>query len=150
MRGGDLHRYLKREVEELKVRPTIKLDLLNALVQIAEAMAYLERKKIVHRDLAARLVPVIDSFVDIIYRFSWRRNVLLGDNGLETVKLSDLGMSRLLSSSYYRKTASYRVPAKWMAPETILESISTHAGKCGRSASLRGSCTPLERSRMRE
>ena len=55
------------------------------------------------------------------------RNALVGVAGLENVKLSDLGMSRTLSSSYYRKTTSYKVPAKWMAPESLVESISTHA-----------------------
>ena len=37
------------------------------------------------------------------------RNVLVGESGLASVKLSDLGMSRVLSSSYYRKTARYKV-----------------------------------------
>ena len=48
-------------------------------------------------------------------------------SGLSDVKLSDLGMSRTLTSSYYRKTAKYKVPAKWMAPESLFENISTHA-----------------------
>ena len=48
-------------------------------------------------------------------------------SGLNDVKLSDLGMSRTLTSSYYRKTAKYKVPAKWMAPESLFENISTHA-----------------------
>ena len=43
------------------------------------------------------------------------------------MKLSDLGMSRTLTSSYYRKTAKYRVPAKWMAPESLFQQKWTHA-----------------------
>ncbi len=63
--------------------------------------------------------------------------MLVGESGLASVKLSDLGMSRVLSSSYYRKTARYKVgavddeqsavlrcvqvPVKWMAPESIFD-----------------------------
>ena len=56
MPGGDLQSYLIKHADELKALSTVKNDLLNALVQISQAMAYLERKKVVHRDLAARSV----------------------------------------------------------------------------------------------
>jgi proto-oncogene tyrosine-protein kinase Ret len=63
----------------------------------------------VHRDLAAR-------------------NVLVGVDGLSTVKLSDVGLSRTLASSdYYRKTSNMKVPIKWMAPESIFERLYTSA-----------------------
>ena len=58
MPGGDLQSFLVKHSAELKASATVQMDLLNALVQIGEAMAYLERKKVVHRDLAARFVFV--------------------------------------------------------------------------------------------
>ena len=77
-------------------------EQLAAVMQVAEAMAYLESKRIVHRDLAAR-------------------NVLVGFHGLSMVKLNDFGLSRTLAgSAYYRKTSKERVPVNWMAPESII------------------------------
>jgi fibroblast growth factor receptor 2/cadherin 2 type 1 (N-cadherin) len=56
------------------------------------------------------------------------RNVLVGSEGLNKVKLSDVGLSRTLTSSdYYRKVSSNKVPLKWMAPESILERLYTSA-----------------------
>ena len=50
------------------------------------------------------------------------RNALVGPQGHAQVKLSDLGLSRTLSSSpYYLKTSNDKVPVKWMAPEGIFE-----------------------------
>jgi serine/threonine protein kinase len=47
---------------------------------------------------------------------------------LETVKLSDVGLSRTLTSSdYYRKVTYSKVPLKWMAPESTLERLYTSA-----------------------
>jgi proto-oncogene tyrosine-protein kinase Ret len=44
------------------------------------------------------------------------------------VKLSDVGLSRTLTSSdYYRKVSDNKVPVKWMAPESILERLYTSA-----------------------
>ena len=52
----------------------------------------------------------------------------MGGEGLSTVKLSDVGLSRTLASSdYYRKVSSGLVPVKWMAPESILERLYTSA-----------------------
>jgi proto-oncogene tyrosine-protein kinase ROS len=54
--------------------------------------------------------------------------VLVGSSGLETVKLSDVGLSRTLATSdYYRKTSSAKVPVKWMAPESIVDRMYTSA-----------------------
>ena len=89
MTGGDLQEYLKTRSSDLQADPGACTELLGVVIQIAEAMTYLERKRIVHRDLAAR-------------------NVLVGSVGLANVKLSDLGMSRALSKEYYRKTKSYK------------------------------------------
>ena len=57
-------------------------DLLNMVLQIAQGMAYIAQRKLVHRDLATR-------------------NCLVG-TGL-TVKIADFGMSRnIYSTDYYR------------------------------------------------
>ena len=48
------------------------------------------------------------------------RNVLVGKNGLETVKLSDVGLSRTMTSSdYYRKKSNMKVVVKiWLRIHT--------------------------------
>ena len=51
-------------------------------VQISDALEYVESRKVVHRDIAAR-------------------NVLVAGDGA-TAKLSDFGMSRFLTADYYR------------------------------------------------
>jgi hypothetical protein len=51
MGGGDLKKYLKDHQSELESTAS---TLGRACVQIAGAMEYLERKRVVHRDLAAR------------------------------------------------------------------------------------------------
>lgn len=56
--------------------------LIEMAVQAADGMAYLESKRLVHRDLAAR-------------------NCLLDQN--LTLKIGDFGLSRTLTSNYYRK-----------------------------------------------
>ena len=62
-----------------------------ALAQIADALTYLCNRKVVHRDIAAR-------------------NVLVSQAGIETVKLSDVGLSRPLEAAqYYRKTTKGKV-----------------------------------------
>ena len=77
--------------------------LLRVAIQIADAMVYLESRKIVHRDIAAR-------------------NVLVARSGLNSVKLNDFGLSRTISTSnYYKKQSNDKVPIKWMAPESIVD-----------------------------
>jgi serine/threonine protein kinase len=121
MSGGDLKKYLRDNRASLFSLPS---SLGRACVQIADAMEYLERKRVVHRDLAARF----DFPISFIALPSCHRNILVGANGLETVKLSDVGLSRTLASSdYYRKTSNNKVPVKWMAPESILERVYTSA-----------------------
>jgi len=69
-------------------------------------MVHLTSQKIVHKDLAAR-------------------NVLL-DNKY-SAKISDFGMSRLLTSRDYMVTVSKVGPLKWMAPECILNRVHSEA-----------------------
>ena len=106
MEGGDLKSYLEREQKVLEQQPTL---MTGALVQVAEAMAFMSKHKVVHRDLAAR-------------------NVLVGSRGLSSVKLSDVGLSRpLMAADYYRKRPGGKIPAKWMAPESLFERVCTSA-----------------------
>lgn len=88
-------------------------DLTMCAYQVALAMAFLEHHKLLHRDLAAR-------------------NVLLtGQQQQQQLecKLADFGLSRLVApgSDYYRRTTgkSAPIPVRWMAPETLDESVST-------------------------
>ncbi|CAF3600044.1 unnamed protein product [Rotaria sp. Silwood1] len=76
--------------------------LLEFLRQITMAMSYLEKKFLIHRDLASR-------------------NILVFNKTL--VKLSDFGLSRLCcSETNYYKTSwkdTLRLPIAWMSPEAI-------------------------------
>ena len=66
-------------------------QMVSAVSQIANAVSYLESRRIVHRDIAAR-------------------NVLVGLNGVSSVKLNDFGMSRTVATSaYYRMVHRYAV-----------------------------------------
>ena len=48
--------------------------------------------------------------------------MLVGTDGLKTVKLNDFGLSRTLSTSdYYKKVSSDKIPVRWMAPESIVD-----------------------------
>ncbi|CAF2753371.1 unnamed protein product [Rotaria sp. Silwood2] len=84
-----------------KYEYTIEI-LLEFLRQITTAMSYLEKKFLIHRDLASR-------------------NILVFNKTL--VKLSDFGLSRLCcSETNYYKTSwkdTLRLPIAWMSPEAI-------------------------------
>jgi tRNA A-37 threonylcarbamoyl transferase component Bud32 len=83
-------------------------DITTVAIQLADAMAFLESRRVVHRDLACR-------------------NVLVGRHGLSLVKLSDYGLSRLLSTDqdYYRAMSQAQLPLRWMAPESIVDRVWT-------------------------
>ncbi|CAL1596691.1 unnamed protein product [Knipowitschia caucasica] len=80
--------------------------ILNWCVQIAKGMSYLEDRHLVHRDLAAR-------------------NVLV--KSPNHVKITDFGLAKLLTAneSEYHADGG-KVPIKWMALESILQSTYTH------------------------
>ncbi|CAF4019987.1 unnamed protein product [Rotaria sordida] len=84
-------------------------DLLTLVLyceQLASALAYLESKKFVHRDIAAR-------------------NALVSSH--ESVKLADFGLSRQLTLDHsYYKASKGKLPIKWMAPESINFRRFTH------------------------
>ncbi|XP_063055838.1 focal adhesion kinase 1 isoform X3 [Engraulis encrasicolus] len=77
------------------------LDLATLILfsyQLSAALAYLESKRFVHRDIAAR-------------------NVLVSN--VDCVKLGDFGLSRYMEDSSYYKASKGKLPIKWMAPESI-------------------------------
>ncbi|XP_043543739.1 protein tyrosine kinase 2aa isoform X9 [Chiloscyllium plagiosum] len=77
------------------------LDLASLILyayQLSTALSYLESKRFVHRDIAAR-------------------NVLV--SSLDCVKLGDFGLSRYMEDSTYYKASKGKLPIKWMAPESI-------------------------------
>ncbi|XP_062265627.1 protein tyrosine kinase 2aa isoform X4 [Platichthys flesus] len=77
------------------------LDLASLILfahQLSTALAYLESKRFVHRDIAAR-------------------NVLV--SSVDCVMLGDFGLSRYMEDSSYYKASKGKLPIKWMAPESI-------------------------------
>ncbi|XP_017106174.2 focal adhesion kinase 1 isoform X2 [Drosophila bipectinata] len=91
---GELRAYLKTNSERLTHG-----TLLKYCYQLSTALSYLESKKFVHRDIAAR-------------------NVLVSTP--TCVKLADFGLSRWVSDqSYYHSTPTVALPIKWMSPESI-------------------------------
>lgn len=98
---GCLHSYVRNNKNRIGSKP-----LLNWCAQIARGMAYLEERRMVHRDLALR-------------------NVLLQNPGL--IKITDFGLSKFLDSNEeFYKAESGKVPIKWLAPECIQHRIFTH------------------------
>ncbi|XP_017123431.1 focal adhesion kinase 1 isoform X1 [Drosophila elegans] len=91
---GELRAYLKTNSDRLSHG-----TLLKYCYQLSTALSYLESKKFVHRDIAAR-------------------NVLVSSP--TCVKLADFGLSRWVSDqSYYHSTPTVALPIKWMSPESI-------------------------------
>lgn len=89
---GEMRAYLQNNKHSLDLA-----TLILYAYQLSTALSYLESKKFVHRDIAAR-------------------NVLVSSR--DCVKLADFGLSRWLEQSYY-KASKGKLPIKWMAPESI-------------------------------
>ncbi|CAF0758842.1 unnamed protein product [Didymodactylos carnosus] len=91
-RLGELRSYLVANRNDFDV-----ITLLVYCQQLSSSLSYLETKKFVHRDIAAR-------------------NVLVSNH--ECVKLSDFGLSREIDNSYYKASKGKLLPVKWMSPES--------------------------------
>ncbi|EAT43915.1 AAEL004666-PA, partial [Aedes aegypti] len=92
-RLGELRAYLKKNGSKLKLG-----TLLLYSYQLSTALSYLESKKFVHRDIAAR-------------------NVLVSSP--TCIKLADFGLSRWVEDQSYYTSTKGMLPIKWMAPESI-------------------------------
>jgi fyn-related kinase len=96
MVNGSLLSYLRDKQNQLNVGPMIDMCAL-----IANGMKYLEERKLVNRDLAAR-------------------NVLVGEkiSGCPVVKVADFGLARkLMEEDIYEARTGAKFPIKWTAPE---------------------------------
>ncbi|XP_063815291.1 tyrosine-protein kinase Srms [Pseudophryne corroboree] len=91
---GNLNSYLK-SVEGSGLKSN---DFNNIIGQVADGMEYLEKKHVVHRDLATR-------------------NVLVGENLI--CKIADFGLARLLKDDLYSPEHNQQIPIRWTAPEAL-------------------------------
>lgn len=105
MKHGDLRRFLiATRYGDIPMFVPYQ-TLLRFMVDIAEGMDYLSSQGFLHRDLAAR-------------------NCMLGDD--LRVCVADFGLSKQIhSSNYYRQREAIRVPIKWLAMESLSESVYT-------------------------
>ncbi|XP_062406696.1 tyrosine-protein kinase Blk [Sardina pilchardus] len=93
MCNGSLLDFLKTEDgKQLKLPKLIDMS-----AQIAEGMAYIERKNYIHRDLRAA-------------------NILVSETLL--CKIADFGLARIIETEYTAKEGA-KFPIKWTAPEAI-------------------------------
>ncbi|XP_075051319.1 tyrosine-protein kinase Lck [Mixophyes fleayi] len=88
-------------VDYLKTPEGLRLTvykLIDMSAQVAEGMAYLERKNYIHRDLRAA-------------------NILVS----ETIccKIADFGLARVIENNEYTAREGAKFPIKWTAPEAI-------------------------------
>eukprot|EP00057_Strongylocentrotus_purpuratus_P000758 XP_001182644.2 PREDICTED: leukocyte tyrosine kinase receptor [Strongylocentrotus purpuratus] len=109
MEGGELKQFLRdiRPTEEKPSSITMK-DLLQITQDVAQGCRYLESRRFIHRDIAAR-------------------NILLTtkESG-RAAKIADFGMARdIYRADYYRKGGQALLPVKWMPPEAFQDGIFT-------------------------
>ncbi|XP_026728221.1 focal adhesion kinase 1 isoform X2 [Trichoplusia ni] len=90
---GEMRAYLQQNAHRLATS-----TLVLYIYQLSTALSYLESKKFVHRDIAAR-------------------NVLVSTPNC--VKLADFGLSKMVEDKSYYKASRGKLPIKWMAPESI-------------------------------
>ena len=87
--------------EAIKMKKLNDIDLVLSIVQIVEGMKYVHFRKIIHRDLKPT-------------------NILIASDG--TVKISDFGVSKLISLEEQQTMTEGVGTQKFMAPEIIDES----------------------------
>ncbi|KAG6464398.1 hypothetical protein O3G_MSEX014484 [Manduca sexta] len=83
-------------------------DLLLCSLDVSKGCRYLESKRFIHRDIAAR-------------------NCLLTSRGPgRVVKIADFGMARdIYRADYYKKGGKAMLPIKWMPPEAYIDGVFT-------------------------
>ncbi|KAI5636958.1 protein tyrosine kinase domain-containing protein [Phthorimaea operculella] len=91
-------------LREVSLRPNFPVpNLCEFAEQICDGMTYLEKKRLIHRDLASRNILVFSK---------------------DRVKISDFGLSRALGvgKDYYQTNynVNLKLPVAWCAPECIL------------------------------
>ncbi|XP_076020463.1 tyrosine-protein kinase transmembrane receptor ROR2 [Genypterus blacodes] len=107
---GDLHEFLVMRSpnsdvgssdDDKTVKSTLEqADFLHIITQIAAGMEYLSSHQVVHKDLAARNILILDKF---------------------NIKILDLGLFRdVYSADYYNLMGTNPFPIRWMAPEAIM------------------------------
>ncbi|CAH2246883.1 jg19248 [Pararge aegeria aegeria] len=101
---GEMRAYLQQNSHRLET-----CTLVLYIYQLSTALSYLESKKFVHRDIAAR-------------------NVLVSTP--TCVKLADFGLSKMVEDKSYYKASRGKLPIKWMAPESINFRRFTTASDC--------------------
>ncbi|KAJ8413301.1 hypothetical protein AAFF_G00092970 [Aldrovandia affinis] len=94
MANGSLLDFLKSEGGRKVQLP----KLIDFSAQIAEGMAYIEKKNYIHRDLRAANVLVCE--------------------GLQC-KIADFGLARIIEDDQYTAREGAKFPIKWTAPEAI-------------------------------
>jgi fyn-related kinase len=100
MKNGALLDYLRSaEREDLTI-----IDLVDMAAQVAEGMAFLEKKNYIHRDLAAR-------------------NVMVGEDNI--VKIADFELAEAFPNGWYQAEFGKPLPIKWTAPEALTHSKYT-------------------------
>ena len=110
MPGGDLRTYLRRCRPSLQ-NPAAVIDHVTMAVmagQMSSALSFLERRRVIHRDIAAR-------------------NVLVGA-GPTDLKLSDLGAARNVKSKedYTYVATTDHMPWRWMPLEALRDASFSH------------------------
>jgi len=90
---GQLSRYLREGGSSLSLTQLIYIG-----AQIADAMAYMEKEKFVHRNLGAR-------------------NILVGEGN--KVKLAGFGMTKAMDDPDFNFRRGLKMAIKWMAPEVL-------------------------------
>jgi serine/threonine protein kinase len=111
MEGSDLSRHIYNNSYEGEP-PIDMATAVDVLIQIADAMDYLHRKKIVHRDLKAANI--------LIKPGKWAvSDEAPGDNRL-LVKLADFGVSTQREKTLTNTTQEPNIGStRWMAPELM-------------------------------
>ena len=95
MCNGSLLHYLRNDMNK-----NLPLEVLtDMMAQIAKGMAYLEREKVVHKNVAAR-------------------SILVGENNI--CKVADFAFARIMENDEYQALLGFKFPIKWTALEAAL------------------------------